>query len=104
MSESRKLIVRTKRVGNYEIVYDGGGETPGALRGDWNRIAFAQRAITAYEANQAALEQVKSEKRYLEEVVAAKRKEDLKKKADQAAKRRAEKKKEKVDGKGPVGV
>jgi hypothetical protein len=46
--ESRELIVKTMKVGVYQIGYEGGGETPDKLKGDWNRKAMANSAIKSF--------------------------------------------------------
>jgi len=104
MSEARKLEIRTKKVGTYEIVYEGGGVTPDTLKGDWNRMAMAQQAVAAYEDTQSKLSEVKKEKIDLEAVVARREEERKAKNAERVKKQRAKAEEEKVDGEGSVGV
>jgi hypothetical protein len=49
-SKKRELqVVRKNPTSNmYKIVYDGGGEVPDELKGDWTSPTFATNAIRGY--------------------------------------------------------
>ena len=46
----RKLIVKKGSWAMFEIGYEGGGETPDALKGHWQSQAIAEKAIKAFES------------------------------------------------------
>lgn len=41
----KTLYIRQVKVGSYEIVYEGGGETPDPLKGEWNKHSIASSAL-----------------------------------------------------------
>jgi hypothetical protein len=47
---SKKLVVKrtSPQFSFYKIVYEGGGEAPDALKGNWTSPTMAQKAIDLY--------------------------------------------------------
>lgn len=52
VSKTKKelMVVRVSPTSNmYKIVYEGGGEVPDELKGDWTSPTFANNAIRGYK-------------------------------------------------------
>jgi hypothetical protein len=106
VENKKELIVRTQKIGNYEIIYEGGGEIPHSLSGSWNKKKLAYDAIERHIASQRRKEEevrAKAEAKEIADKALAKMNRDAIK-AKSKAKKTAKGKVEKVDGEGQAGV
>jgi hypothetical protein len=105
VTSKRELEIRTKKVGNYEIIYAGGGEVPAALSGTWNRKSIAEGAIDRYVAEQRRKDAERAAVEEAKEVAAkALAKANLAEIKEKAKAKKAKTKVESLDGEGKAGV
>jgi len=100
----KELIVKTNKVGDYRIVYEGGGPAPAALQGAWTKMKVAKDAIKLYLIRDVVTEQEELEEKNRVEAaqkeVAEKNLKAIKDKAMAKKAKQAEKQAEKLDGEG----
>ena len=102
METKKELKVRTNKIGDYEIYFEGGGELPTALKGSWNRIIVANQAINHYLLTQNLEEEKQADRKEKEYKQAEDNRAAIKAKTE--AKKAAKVKVEKLDGEGQARV
>ena len=98
----KELKVRTNKIGDYEIYFEGGGELPAALKGSWNRIIVANQAINHYLLTQKLEDEKQADRKEKEYKQAEDNRAAIKAKTE--AKKAAKVKVGKLDGEGQARV